>query len=105
MPLTFIAPIEHVPEPIFAAFRPHDASSTSKALTSGSVPLQRTAEVDRISSILPMTGEQAEKLRRLAEAAYELDAFKSKLSRAEADRRIATLTAKLKLLDGPPHTL
>ena len=44
-------------------------------------------------------------LKRLAEAAYELDAFKPKLSRAEADRRIATLSAKLKLLDGPPHTL
>jgi hypothetical protein len=44
-------------------------------------------------------------LKRLAEAAYELDAFKPKLSHAEADRRIATLSAKLKLLDGPPHTL
>jgi len=41
----------------------------------------------------------------LAEAAYELDAFKPNLTRAEADLRIATLTAKLKLLDGPPHTL
>ena len=53
----------------------------------------------------PMTPEQAAKLRRLAEAAYELDAFKSNLRRAEADLRIAALTAKLKLLDGPPHTI
>jgi hypothetical protein len=53
----------------------------------------------------PMTPEQAATLKRLAEAAYELDAFKSNLSRAEADNRIAALTAKLKLLDGPPHTL
>lgn len=52
-----------------------------------------------------MTAEQAATLRRLAEAAYELDAFKSKLTRTEADRRIAILSAKLKLLDGPPHTL
>ena len=52
-----------------------------------------------------MTPEQAATLRRLAEAAYELDAFKSNLTRAEADNRIAALTAKLKLLDGPPHTL
>ena len=49
--------------------------------------------------------EQAATLRRLAEAAYELDAFKPNLTRAEADRRIAALMAKLKLLDGPHHTL
>ena len=53
----------------------------------------------------PMTGEQAATLKRLAQAAYELDAFKPNLTRAEADLRIAALTAKLKLLDGPPHTL
>ena len=34
-----------------------------------------------------------------------LDAFKPNLRRAEADIRIAMLKAKLKLLDGPPHTL
>ena len=53
----------------------------------------------------PMTAEQAETLKRLAEAAYELDAFKPNLTRTEADTRIAMLTAKLRLLDGPPHTL
>jgi hypothetical protein len=53
----------------------------------------------------PMTAEQAETLRRLAKDAYELDAFKPNLTRAEADRRIGALTAKLKLLDEPPHTL
>jgi len=53
----------------------------------------------------PMTAEQAETLKRLAKAAYELDAFKPNLTRAEADRRIAALSAKLKLLDGPPHIL
>jgi hypothetical protein len=37
----------------------------------------------------PMTAEQAETLKRLAKAAYELDAFKPNLTRAEADRRIA----------------
>lgn len=52
-----------------------------------------------------MTVEQAAMLKRLAEAAYELDAFKRNLTRAEAEKRIAALTAKLKLLDGPPHTL
>ena len=36
-----------------------------------------------------MTAKQAEKLKRLAKAAYELDAFKPNLTRAEADRRIA----------------
>ena len=53
----------------------------------------------------PMTREQAVTLKRLTQAAYELDAFKPNLTRAEADLRIATLSAKLKLLDGPPHTL
>jgi hypothetical protein len=53
----------------------------------------------------PMTAEQAATLKRLANAAYELDAFKPNLTRTEADQRIAALTAKLKLLDGPPHTL
>ena len=52
-----------------------------------------------------MTPEQAATLKRLAIAAYELDAFKMNLTRSEADLRIAALTAKLKLLDGPPHTL
>jgi hypothetical protein len=53
----------------------------------------------------PMTAEQAATLKRLAKAAYELDAFKSDLTRAEADQRIAALTAKLKLLGEPPHTV
>ena len=52
-----------------------------------------------------MTTEQAATLRRLAQAAYERDAFKPNLSCAEADLRIAALPAKLKLLDEPPHTL
>jgi hypothetical protein len=53
----------------------------------------------------PMTPEQAATLKRLAQLAYELDAFKPNLTSAEADRRIAALNAKLILLDGPPHTL
>ena len=53
----------------------------------------------------PMTAEQAATLKRLAEAAYDLEAFQPNLTRAEADLRIAMLTAKLKLLDEPPHTL
>jgi uncharacterized protein (DUF2336 family) len=53
----------------------------------------------------PMTAKQVIELRRLAEAAYEPEAFKDNLSEAEAGRRIAALSAKLKLLGGPPHTL
>ena len=41
----------------------------------------------------------------MAEAAYELETFQPNLTRAEADLRIAMLAAKLRLLDGPPHTL
>jgi hypothetical protein len=55
--------------------------------------------------VRPMTVEQAATLKRLATAAYELDAFKPNLTRTEADLRIAALTAKVKLVDGPPHTL
>jgi Protein of unknown function (DUF3072) len=53
----------------------------------------------------PMTAEQAATLKELAQAAYELDAFKANLTRVEADSRIAMLRAKLRLLDAPPHTL
>ncbi len=53
----------------------------------------------------PMTAEQAATLKRLAEASYELEAFQPNLTCAEADLRITMLTAKVKLLDGPPHTL
>ena len=62
-------------------------------------------ELDLITANQPMTAEQAATLKRLAEAAYEREAFKPNLTRAEADVRIAMLTAKLKLLDEPPHTL
>ena len=55
-----------------------------------------------MSDTRPMTAEQAATLKRLARDAYELDAFKPNLKRTEADIRIAILTAKLKLLDGPP---
>ena len=53
----------------------------------------------------PMTAAQAATLKRLAHDAYELDAFRPNLTSAEADIRIAMLTAKLKLLGEPPHTL
>ena len=61
--------------------------------------------MDPITATRPMTADQAATLKRLAEAAYERDAFKPNLTRAEADLRIAMLTAKLRLLDEPPHTL
>lgn len=105
MPLTFTAPIEQVPEPAVVAFQPFDVRSTFEVRKTGGFPPLRTATADWMPPIHKMTAEQAAMLRGLAEAAYELDAFKPKLSRAEADRRIATLSAKLKLLDGPPHTL
>jgi hypothetical protein len=58
-----------------------------------------------LDDVRPMTAEQAARLKRLATAAYELDAFKPNLTRTEADLRIAALSAKVKLVDGPPHTL
>ncbi|HEY7301421.1 MAG TPA: DUF3072 domain-containing protein [Xanthobacteraceae bacterium] len=52
-----------------------------------------------------MTEEQAATLRRLSQKALEPEAFSRNLSKAEAERRIAALAAKLRLQDGPPHTL
>jgi hypothetical protein len=66
-------------------------------------PSRRSRDV--MTADQPMTAEQATSLKRLAETAYELEAFQPNLTRAEADLRISMLTAKLKLLDGPPHTL
>lgn len=53
----------------------------------------------------PMSAVQADELKQLAFEAYEPDAFRRQLSAAEAERRIEALRAKLRLLDGPPHTL
>jgi len=61
--------------------------------------------IEEVDLIRPMTAEQAATLKRLAEAAYDHAAFKPNLTSDEADQRIATLTAKLKLLGEPPHTL
>ena len=52
-----------------------------------------------------MTTRQASRLKSLSEDARELDAFNPKLTHAEAARRIDALEAKLRLQDGPPHTL
>jgi len=52
-----------------------------------------------------MAAEQAARLRQLSIDAYEPEAFKEILTQAEAEQRIITLSAKLKLLDEPPHTL
>ena len=52
-----------------------------------------------------MTAAQAATRKRLTQAAYERDAFELNLTRTEANKRIAMLTAKLKLLDEPPHIL
>jgi hypothetical protein len=57
-----------------------------------------------MTDIQRMTAEQAETLKRLAKAAYDLQAFRPDLTRAEADQRIAMLKAKLKLESQPPHT-
>jgi hypothetical protein len=53
----------------------------------------------------PMTGAQANYLKTLSEEAREPEAFTTNLSKAEASRRIHAFKAKLRLQDGPPHTL
>ena len=71
------------------------------------MPAKQTAEPAKRkpATETPMTAEQAARLRQLSIDAYEPEAFKEILTQAEAERRIITLSAKLKLLDEPPHTL
>jgi hypothetical protein len=57
------------------------------------------------NSAVPMTAEQSTLLKKLAHDAYEPEAFSARLTRGEAQGRIAALAAKLELLDEPPHTL
>ncbi|MGA8688543.1 MAG: DUF3072 domain-containing protein [Methyloceanibacter sp.] len=52
----------------------------------------------------PMTGVQANSLRRLAEEIKEPQAFDAGLSRSEAARRIYRLQERLRLGELPPHT-
>jgi hypothetical protein len=54
--------------------------------------------------VAQMTAEQAALLRKIAFDAYEPDAFSPNLTKAEAERRIDMLKAKLKLMGEPPHT-
>lgn len=53
----------------------------------------------------PMSNDQAVYLKALAGQALEPEAFRPGLSEAEAARRIRALEAKLKIMDGPPHTM
>jgi hypothetical protein len=67
--------------------------------------MQQQRDMQQRDEMQPMTAEQVARLKSLAEQAYEPEAFKPTLDRAEAARRIASLEAKLRLLDEPPHTL
>ena len=51
-----------------------------------------------------MTPKQEALLRKLAFDAYEPEAFSPNLTEAEAELRITTLQAKLRLMSEPPHT-
>jgi hypothetical protein len=59
---------------------------------------------ESVSADEPMTGAQASALKTLSEQALELEAYKPGLTRAEAERRINALRAKLRLASDPPHT-
>jgi len=64
-----------------------------------------TRRQNAVSGDEPMTQAQARQLKALSMEAFELDAFRPALSKAEATRRIDALRAKLVLQDAPPHTL
>jgi hypothetical protein len=63
------------------------------------------ASSDRASGNEPMTAAQKSHLKALSEEAREPEAYSEHLTRAVAALRIDALKAKLKLQDGPPHTL
>jgi hypothetical protein len=64
------------------------------------ITMHRDAHTDA-----PMTPDQAARLKELATEALEPEAYSGTLSAAEAALRIEALEAKLRLQDGPPHTL
>jgi len=53
----------------------------------------------------PMTPDQAVLLRQLAIEAYEADAFEERITRLDAELRIALLRAKLTRIGEPPDRL
>ena len=59
----------------------------------------------KTDTVAVMTDKQAVLLRELAIDAYEPEAFRPNLTKAEAELRINVLKAKLKLMGEPPHTL
>jgi DUF3072 family protein len=83
----------YVPSPEKPKRDPHPGSNTAKDPSGW------------VSGDESMTGAQASDLKALSEEAREPEAFKPNLSKAEASRRIDALKAKLRLQDGPPHTL
>jgi hypothetical protein len=69
------------------------------------MPTDRPQPILSTGAGAPMSTEQSMLLKQLAHEAYEPDAFAEHLTQAEAEQRIVTLQAKLKLMDEPPHTL
>ncbi len=64
-----------------------------------------TSPPPAVSRLQPMTGEQAARLKELAAQALEPEAYHSGLTAGEAARRIKALEVKLRIMDGPPHTV
>ena len=83
----------------------HDLPAANSALDPQSAPATVNDPVHRAPGSEPMTAAQVSHLKALSEEARELEAFNPKLTKAEAARRIEALEAKLRLQDGPPHTL
>jgi hypothetical protein len=53
----------------------------------------------------PMSAEQAALLKQISRDACKSETFKLDFTRAEVEQRIAPLSAKIRLLELPPHML
>lgn len=85
-------------------FRARRNHRVAIAITSIAMPAKSRRRAEFVNAAM-MTAEQASRLKQLACDAFEPEAFRANLTQTEAQRRIATLAAKLVLLDEPPHTL
>ena len=84
-------------------FKKSFARQRSRGTTEGGAACHVVMNDKPVPANSPMTAAQAALLKQLAHDAFDLEAFSAQLTQNEAERRIATLQAMLKLQGEPPH--